>query len=787
MGGAKKIGCALVALLAMFVGLVVSVGAGIFLLFGGGIATQEGSSTFCSIQLVPEGSEISLPFASAIVESSTITRTGLNLASIATFAAYTQSGLRLLSTAGSKDVDRAGYFGLPKNAFPGTKARVWGTSHDPRFQISDSSIAFLGSLETILRDGGDGSSYETGDTIRAALTAVGIETPPNPARLYSRVKNADFAAVIENPFAPQLYTVLSNAVIGFAPDGVGGPSGDPVRVKFAPAKKFFEPLLEARSSVAAEGKTGFILSDNSFVELVDDFAEAGFGVNVGAGRVASVPVLQQELVKPRMQTAGAWVINLGSYNEPTDAAAVSAWVSVIAATRGSKQVYWVTPYRSSKVLNPYPEGFKPRVDADGNVVLGVDNKPELVADLGWKKYVPNPLPSLKPLADAIRVEAGKYDWLHALNWDSFVGDSGESVWFADDPRGSKVSGDGVDAALAFVTLALQGDMTPPDEIYGGCDDRLSEPAGAVDYLQVTIRGRPTIDLLPGSTSVILDGVTQNIPTQFILTGVNGLGTNITQAISLNLVIAPNGYSFKGRLYAPGSTVPGGGPVVLGANSKNVSLDRKQANEDGIHGIKVSVLPGGGLEINFTPPDIQGVVKLDGPSGKFQDGPPVPNAIQWVPKMQRRVLNAMQDPPCQDNRPGKYLVGTPYDQFGCKSLCAQLVAKVNGQPHGFYKPGADTWARSMFFAIRDTTTVDRGLVGSGREFTPPVGALLFWDFGPQEAGHVAIYVGNGGQLVSNIADNFGVVGPRVVQMPAQKMVDSYEGYVGWTLPPKHWQK
>ena len=162
----------------------------------------------------------------------------------------------------------------------------------------------------------------------------------------------------------------------------------------------------------------------------------------------------------------------------------------------------------------------------------------------------------------------------------------------------------------------------------------------------------------------------------------------------------------------------------------------------------------------------GVQVLEGDSGRFTDGPAPADAANWVPAVLTRAARATQDPPC--------------DEPGCPSMCAQLAARVHGQSYGFYNPDMKRWAYSMFVALSGTG-VDRGLTGSGTEFSPPVGAMLFWYMGPDNPGHVATYVG-AGRIVTNYADS----ATGVVIMPAERLVNEYDGYLGWMMPPASWR-
>lgn len=145
--------------------------------------------------------------------------------------------------------------------------------------------------------------------------------------------------------------------------------------------------------------------------------------------------------------------------------------------------------------------------------------------------------------------------------------------------------------------------------------------------------------------------------------------------------------------------------------------------------------------------------------------------KWVERALARAQRALVEPPCDDN---------PRDSmYGCDGMCAQLAARIFGQTNGLYRPGAKRWAYSMWLALAGGASKDVARIGSGREFTPPVGAMLFWYMGPNHPGHVAVYIG-GGAIVTNYRDQ------RVVQMPAQRLVDEYSGYVGWAVPPVSWQ-
>lgn len=146
--------------------------------------------------------------------------------------------------------------------------------------------------------------------------------------------------------------------------------------------------------------------------------------------------------------------------------------------------------------------------------------------------------------------------------------------------------------------------------------------------------------------------------------------------------------------------------------------------------------------------------------------------RWVQLALARAQRALVEPPCDDN-PGD-------TRLGCDGMCAQLAARIFGQQNGFYRPGAKRWAYSMWLALAGGASPDVARIGSGREFNPPVGAMLFWYMGPDHPGHVAVYVG-GGAIVTNYHDQ------RVVQMPAQRLVDEYRGYVGWAVPPGSWQR
>lgn len=146
--------------------------------------------------------------------------------------------------------------------------------------------------------------------------------------------------------------------------------------------------------------------------------------------------------------------------------------------------------------------------------------------------------------------------------------------------------------------------------------------------------------------------------------------------------------------------------------------------------------------------------------------------KWIERALARAQRALVEPPCDDN---------PRDSmFGCDGMCAQLAARIYGQQNGFYRPGAKRWAYSMWLALAGGASPDVARIGSGREFNPPVGAMLFWYMGPDHPGHVAVYIG-GGAIVTNYH------GQRVVQMPAQRLVDEYRGYVGWAVPPASWQR
>jgi len=70
-------------------------------------------------------------------------------------------------------------------------------------------------------------------------------------------------------------------------------------------------------------------------------------------------------------------------------------------------------------------------------------------------------------------------------------------------------------------------------------------------------------------------------------------------------------------------------------------------------------------------------------------------------------------------------------------------------------------------------------------------MLFWYLGPDKPGHVATYIGSG-RIVSNVNNDWTGHKPKVIELPAQQMVDAYKykghsGYVGWLMPPPAWIK
>ena len=166
--------------------------------------------------------------------------------------------------------------------------------------------------------------------------------------------------------------------------------------------------------------------------------------------------------------------------------------------------------------------------------------------------------------------------------------------------------------------------------------------------------------------------------------------------------------------------------------------------------------------------------VKGERGKFKvDGPATEDASYWLPGNLKRASNALVNAPCEDGK--------------CWSLCAQLAARISGQAHS----GQDS-ARSLWFAmkargVKGQTFVANDGSDNGRAYSPPPGAMLFWDIG--ESGHVATYVGDG-DVIHNY-DHNGDGKQDVVRTTADSINKSYgkggPQYYGWALPPNSWKE
>lgn len=198
-------------------------------------------------------------------------------------------------------------------------------------------------------------------------------------------------------------------------------------------------------------------------------------------------------------------------------------------------------------------------------------------------------------------------------------------------------------------------------------------------------------------------------------------------------------------------------MMLSVTPGNLSADSNAL--DGCNG-------GSSTALTITDPSILAKKVILGYPTKepFQDGPAPADADLWVPKVLARAESALVVPPCDlDSGPG------------CPSYCAQLAARLQGQSHS---------GKASAYLLMKERRMHGALVDSGdAKFRPPVGAMLFWDLRVGRSGHVATYVGDG-MLVSNFKRGNG---SWVMMMPAAKMFQEYDGYVGWALPPDSWKK
>jgi hypothetical protein len=111
---------------------------------------------------------------------------------------------------------------------------------------------------------------------------------------------------------------------------------------------------------------------------------------------------------------------------------------------------------------------------------------------------------------------------------------------------------------------------------------------------------------------------------------------------------------------------------------------------------------------------------------------------------------------------------------CYRLCDHLAGDIWGYwDYSGYRDAKYHWA----------VAISQGIAKPGGRM-PPIGALLFWDTGPQ--GHVATYVGNG-MVVSNLS-NGGDKGANVYLVPAEYFENNWGSpYLGWADPVFRGQK
>ncbi len=741
----------IVALLLLPALLLVPIGGGLVLLLAG-VSVQSQTSEFCIADTAAgsqdEGLRLTLAGIGDAVEA---TSTGLNAAALLIAAGYVQSQLQpgTVATVRAAGDGPAGLYKQARGDFPDSPPARFGTLRDPRIDARAASTRLALQFSGLMRDGGAGSGYESQASVQAALTSLGID---GSARTWSRFKRADLAARLGDPTTSTAFATLANAILGFAPAGVAAEPTAQARWRAAwPAiVRHVEPMLSARAAAAAAGTQPYFFGDTIGLSISEDLSDAGWWTSTQVKRAVSAAALTAGLSAPKARTAQTWVIELGAFNAATDVARVGEWISAVEAARGAQEVFWVAPWRPSQIPNPEPAPIIDLIDpVTGDPIIDPDTGLQKRGpDPDWPELVPHPLGPSTGIASALRSAAASRPWLHVMPWDTLAEGAYQagSSWFSADDGGWFIpTADGEDALVAMLTNAIASNS--PDDILGECGNDLAADGQIVEW-EVQVAGRPGAPsrIPAGTTEISLgSGGMPSTATSIIIRGLNDAGGLVTTVTSE--------------------------PVTLAPGRRITDIDPATASKTTPHDIVVTITPTGAVTVSWQPPDLPDVVVLDGPVGRFRDGAAPLDATTWVPQVLARARKALAVPPCDDN-PAR-------GPLGCSGLCAQLSARLQGQSHGYYRPGAKTWAYSMFLAIRDTTDVDRGLVGSGREFTPPAGAMLYWYMGPDHPGHVATYIGNG-QIVTNYKDR------QVVQMPAERMVGEYSGYLGWLLPPKSWR-
>lgn len=148
--------------------------------------------------------------------------------------------------------------------------------------------------------------------------------------------------------------------------------------------------------------------------------------------------------------------------------------------------------------------------------------------------------------------------------------------------------------------------------------------------------------------------------------------------------------------------------------------------------------------------------------KFTDGPVIyPNTRDALARAQLFVGNpqfACSDAWFDTNR-GVWQ--------GCRAKCDHLAGDIWG-----YWANSGYWDAKYHWGV----ALSEGIGRPGNR-VPPIGALLFWDTGPQ--GHVATYIGNG-MVVSNLTN--GPNGTSVYVVPAEYFENNWGSpYLGWADP------
>jgi len=647
---------------------------------------------------------------------------GMSTTELAAYVAFYENGLSENSDLSSTFV--GAFQQSPSWVTKPSEKELISTPADPRLDAYWGAKRFTWSLRDILKDPSK-SQHASVQDIEAALRGVGVRKRSGKT-YWDQWADVDLAAQTKTDRERALF-VLGHAVQGY---GLDGDTLDAFNDLSRSGSNHPDASNAYRKLTGGWDASGFVRAGYANVEAAREAGADGttrvflVGDSLSTGAVGEDFKSLGWTVKAQAgQTAERGLNRLGG-DESTNA---ERWV-IQLGTNNSQQFGAADVSRWVRKVELYR------------------NQTETQPQVTWVLPYRDSASGLGPtdeVASALKAQAAGKDWLTTADWPAIASQSPGLL--QDD--GVQLTPDGQGAFYSLVTSGV-GSATTGDS-YFGYDECIDTTTAEVNIVETQ-----------GPITVTPTGNYRNY-----------LGELQAQVQAVFTPTEPGTYRIRvgGEFLRSAKVSSKLTPITIGP----------EFYSDGTYNITVSKRetgPGGGsstaAKATFTvtvviQADINtdGVEVFDGDPGRFTDGPALPQSGQWVPRVLRTSYNAVKDPPCDDGR--------------CVSLCAQLSARVQGQTNGYYKGQSRTWAKTMFLALRDTTNTQRGLIGSGEEFTPPIGAMLFWNNGTY--GHVATYVGDG-----KVVTNYEPSKTGVVVMPADRLVREYGSYLGWMAPPKFWR-